>query len=338
MKILHHNVKEGTIRIRIQTADDCWHLYNLIEKEDLAKAYTQRTSQHSDDTIRAGKGEKEGMYLTIRVQDVSFQNFSDRLRIHGIIEQGPQDLGKHHTLNIEPGSEITLNKNWRPSQLKRLKAAVRTSQQPAIVVVAMDEDRATIAMVHQYGIEKVTSIDSGRSGKAYDSVSTEKEYYGKLLGKIQQYEQPLVIVGPGFAKENFSTYARNVGKLENFHIDTTGQAGMAGVKEALNRGIVERLVEDSSLARESRMVEDFLSALAKNEPVAYGFDEVEQAIIQGAAEQVLVATSNVRECEALLSRAEKIGATVSIISDVHEAGEKLVALGGLAAFLRYQIS
>ena len=86
------------------------------------------------------------------------------------------------------------------------------------------------------------------------------------------------------------------------------------------------------------MVEDFLSALAKNEPVAYGFDEVEQAIIQGAAEQVLVATSNVRECEAILAQAEKIGATVSIISDVHEAGEKLVALGGLAAFLRYQIS
>lgn len=338
MNILHQNAKEGVIKVRIQTTDDCWHLYNLIEKEDLAGAYTQRTCQHPDDTTRAGKGEKEGMFLTLRVTDVSFQNFSDRLRVHGTIEQGPIDLGKHHTFNLETGSEITITKDWKPSQLKRLKEAVQSSRQPSVVVVAMDEDRATIAIVHQYGVEKIATIDSGRSGKFYESVSNEKEYYGELLTKIQHVDLPLVIVGPGFAKENFVAYVTTTKSLQNYIVDSTGQAGMAGVKEALNRGIVERLVEDSSLARGSRLVEDLLSALAKDEPVAYGTHEVERAVILGAAERVLVTTSAVRQHETLLAQAEKIGAIISTISDVHEAGEKLAALGGLAAFLRYKIA
>jgi protein pelota len=237
-----------------------------------------------------------------------------------------------------PGSEITITKLWKLSQLKRLKEAVQTSQQPSIVVVAMDEDRATIAIVHQYGVERVANIDSGRSGKFYEAASSEKEYYGKLLAKLRHYKLPLVIVGPGFAKENFAGYVRTTDTLENLHTDSTGQAGMAGVKEALNRGIVEQFVEESSLARESRLVEEFLSALAKDEPVAYGSKEVERAILMGAAERVLAVTSVVRDHEPLLEQAEKIGASVSVVSEVHEAGEKLAALGGLAAFLRYRIN
>ena len=338
MNIIHQNAKEVVIKVRIQTTDDCWHLYNLIEKDDLAGGYTQRTSQHPDDTARAGKGEKEGMFLTLRVTEVLFQNFSDRLRVHGTIEQGPLDIGKHHTFNLEVGSEITITKNWSSSQLKRLKKAVQSSQQPSVAVVAMDEDQATIAIIHQYGMQKIATIESGRSGKFYESASNEKEYYRELLAKLQHVDLPLVIVGPGFAKENFAAYAHTSGSSQNYIIDSTGQAGMTGIKEALNRGIVERLVKESSLAKESRLVENLLSALAKDEPVAYGTNEVERAVTMGAANQVLVATSAVRLHETLLAQAEKTGATISTISDVHEAGEKLVALGGIAAFLRYKIT
>lgn len=338
MNILHQNAREGSIKVRIQSTDDCWHLYNIIEEGDRAAAFTHRTSTQPSDKIRAGKAEKEGMYLTIRVTDVSFQHFSDRLRVHGIIEQGPQDLGQHHTFNLGPGSEVTIIKDWKPYHLKRLKEAVESSRQPSVVVVAMDEDQATIAMIHQYGVEHLATIDSGRSGKFYESPSREKEYFGEILAVLQQFDTPLVIVGPGFAKENFIAFARDRGGLSTWVVDSTGQAGMAGVREALNRGIVERLVEDSSLARESRLVESFLASLARGEPVAYGEEEVKRAVSLGAAERVLVTTGRVRAHQSLLEQAEKMGATVSTISEVHEGGEKLAALGGLAAFLRYPIS
>lgn len=338
MKILSQNRDEGRITVRIQSTDDCWHLYNLLEPGDRAAAFTHRTSQQPQGKTRAGKGEKEGMYLTLEVTDVGFQRFSDRLRVQGVIVEGPQDLGKHHTFNIRPGNTLTIQKEWGSSHLKRLKKAVEASKQPSIVVLAMDEEEATVALIHQYGVEKKAHITSGRSGKQYDSHSTEHEYYGDIYAKLQQYDLPLVIVGPGFAKENFLSFARNRGGLGRGIVETIGHAGMAGVKEAMNRGIVERIVEASTLARESRQVEELLQAIAQDEPATYGEDEVAQAIELGAAERVLVLSNLLHKKEELLEKAEQMGAEVHAVSDIHESGEKLAALGGIAAFLRYPIS
>ena len=338
MKILGQDRDEGRIKLRVQSTDDCWHLHNLLEAGDRAAAFTHRTSQQPQDKTRAGKGEKVGMYLALEVIDVGFQRFSDRLRIQGVIVEGPQDLGKHHTFNVTPGTVLTIQKEWGPSHLKRLKKAVEASRQPDIVVVAMDDDEATVAVIHQYGVEEKAHITSGRSGKQYESDNTEHEYYGDIYAKLQQYDLPLVIVGPGFAKENLQSFIQNKKDLGRHIVETTGHAGMAGVKEAMNRGIVERIVEASTLARESRLVEKLLQAIAQDKPATYGEEEVTRAIELGAAEQVLVLSNLLHEKEELLEKAERMGAEVHAISDIHESGEKLAALGGIAALLRYRIS
>ena len=338
MKILSQDRDEGVIKVRIQSTDDCWHLYNLLEPGDHAASFTHRTSQEPQGKTRAGKGEKEGMYLTLEVTDVGFQRFSDRLRIQGVIVEGPQDLGKHHTFNVTPGSTLAVQKEWGPSHLKRLKKAVEASKQPSIVVLAMDDEEATIALIHQYGVEEKAHIMSGRSGKQYESENTEQQYYGDIYATLQQYDLPLVIVGPGFAKESFLSFAQNRGEMGRYIMETIGHAGMAGVKEAMNRGIVERIVEASTLARESRQGEELLQTIAKDEAGTYGEDEVARAIELGAAERVLVASNLLHEKEELLEKAEQMGAEVHAISDIHESGEKLTALGGIAAFLRYRIS
>ena len=336
MKVLYKNLKDGEIKFLIQSTDDCWHLYNIIEKGDLASAFTYRTRAQSDDKKREGKGEKEGMYLTIRVTEVSFQKFSDRLRVQGIIEEGPQDIGKHHTFNLKVGDEIKIKKDWKKYHIQRIEDAVKASKQPSVVVLSMDDDIATIAVLHQYGVEKIADIYSGRTGKFYEDRSDKKDYYGDILSKIKEFSLPVVVVGPGFAKENFASYAREKEKL-NFLVEGTGHAGMAGVKEAINRGIVERIAADSRLSVESKLVEELLEGIAKNGAVTYGKEEVSKAVKMGAAERVIVLTKMVRDNEALLEMAEKMGAKVYTISDIHEGGEKLSALGGIAAFLRYKI-
>jgi len=336
MKVLYKNLKDGEIKLLIQSTDDCWHLYNIIEKGDLASAFTYRTKSQSDDKKREGKGEKERMYLTIKVTEVSFQKFSDRLRVQGIIVEGPQDIGKHHTFNLNIGDEIKIKKEWKKYHLKRIEEAVEAGRQPSVVVLSMDDDAATIAVLHQYGVEKIADIYSGRTGKFYEDRSDKRDYYGKILSKIKEFDFPTIIVGPGFAKENFASFAREKEKLD-FMVEGTGHAGMTGVKEAINRGIVERIASDSRLSRESKLVEELLEGIAKNGAVTYGKDEVKRAIEMGAAERVIVLTKMVRENEELLELAEKMGAKVYTISDIHEGGEKLSALGGIAAFLRYRI-
>lgn len=337
MKIVYQDMKKGEVKVLIQHMDDCWHLYNILEKGDLVSAFTYRTKKEPETKKRAGKGEKEGMYVTIEVESVTFQKFSDRLRIHGIIVDAPQDIGAHHTLYGEPGKEIKICKEWRRRHINRLNEAVKSSSQPKVMVLSMDDDEATIATIHQYGIEETAMIESGRTGKMYEGTTNEREYYGNIFSKVRDIYIPLVIVGPGFAKDHFVSFMKEKG-MKNYLVEGTGHAGMVGVHEALKRGIIERVTGELRMSIETKMVEDVLEHIVKNGLVAYGKEEVERAVEMGAAKEILVTHEMVREEEKILEKAEKIGAKVHVISALHEGGEKLTSLGGIAAFLRYAIN
>src|SRR5205809_1038343 len=100
MRVLHRDPKTGEIKVRVENPDDLWHLHNLLQPSDLVRASTYRREDVKTDKLRPERGEKVRVTLTIRVEDVEFQAFSDRLRVSGVIVEGPQDLGRHHTLNV----------------------------------------------------------------------------------------------------------------------------------------------------------------------------------------------------------------------------------------------
>src|SRR6266571_2615038 len=99
MRVFHRDPKTGEIKMLVENADDLWHLHNLVREGDLVRASTYRREDVKADKVRPERGEKVRVTLTIRVEGVEFQAFSDRLRITGVIVEGPQDLGRHHTLN-----------------------------------------------------------------------------------------------------------------------------------------------------------------------------------------------------------------------------------------------
>ena len=84
------------------------HLY--AETGDLVRASTYRREDVKTDKVRPERGEKVRVTLTVRVEGVEFQAFSDRLRITGVIVEGPQDLGRHHTLNVAPEDVLSVIK------------------------------------------------------------------------------------------------------------------------------------------------------------------------------------------------------------------------------------
>jgi protein pelota len=79
--------------------------------------------------------------------------------------------------------------------------------------------------------------------------------------------------------------------------------------------------------------------------VTYGFAEVEKASGYGAVETLLVADVTLREMaeeertalERVMKTAEDKGGRVVVISTEHEAGAKLLSLGGTAVLLRFPI-
>ena len=209
MKVVFKDLKHGEIKIIPENLDDIWHLYNIVEEGDLVRAVTFRTDEQKDDKIRSKKAEKKRMKLGIRVEKVSFHEFSDRLRVHGTIEEGPQDLGSYHTYNIdaEQMEKFSIIKDeWRHHHLERIDEAVKQRTQPILVFVSLDEDNATIAILRQSGIQVIADVDSKRSGKMYESKETDQEYYGEILSvlkPIKNENSPLVIIGPGFTREHF---------------------------------------------------------------------------------------------------------------------------------------
>ncbi|MFW5927921.1 MAG: mRNA surveillance protein pelota, partial [Thermoplasmatota archaeon] len=154
MKILHQDTREGKIKVRIDNMDDLWHLKNIIDPDDIVSAVTYRREETQRDKIRSERGEKKRMRLDIEVEKMEFHEFSDRLRILGVIIDGPQDLGSYHTLNLTDGDELTIIKDeWKKHELDRLKEAVERSEEPIITFVALEENDAVIAIMRQYGLK-----------------------------------------------------------------------------------------------------------------------------------------------------------------------------------------
>jgi protein pelota len=347
MKIIFEDLQHGEIKLLAQSLDDIWHLSNIIQKGDLVIAMTFRTDEQISDKIRSKKSTKKRMKLGIRVEDVKFHEFSDRLRIHGIIEQGPQDIGSFHTFNVtaEDKDAIAIVKNeWRSYDIQRLQEAVQQTKHSLIVFVSLDEDTATIAVLHQSGIQWIADIESHRSGKMYDSENTEKEYFGEIISIIKHNKPetaPLIIVGPGFTKDHFIAYKRTSAPdlFKDCFTIATGNAGMNGVQEAVKSGVVEHIAKENRVVFETNLMERLFVEIRKEGLASYGQKEVKQALERGAVEHLLISDIFIRTSEGydLVKLSQSHQSKFTVINTMHDAGKKLDGLGGIAALLRYRI-
>lgn len=347
MKIVFKDPKSGEIKLVPENLDDIWHLHHIIEEGDLVRAVTFRTAEgEKADKLRAKKAEKKKMKLGIRVEKVTFHEFSNRLRIQGVIVEGPQDLGSHHTFNVDAEEMQPLSilkDHWKAHQLQRIDEAVRQRTQPMLVLVSLDEDAATVALLYQSGVQIIAEIDAHRSGKMYESKETSQEYYGEIFSvirTIKKPDSPLVIIGPGFAREHLMKAGKEKESLlfKDSITHATANAGINGVHEALKVGIVEQITKENRVSKETQAVEKIFEEIKKDGLVTYGAAEVEDALSRGAAEKLLVSDVLVRSKngEQLLDLARKTNCDFMIINTMHEAGKKFEGIGGVAALLRFK--
>jgi len=347
VRVIFKNPKTGEIKLVPENLDDIWHLYNIIEEGDLVRAVTFRTSEDEKaDKLRVKKTEKKRMKLGIRVEKLAFHEFSNRLRIQGVIVEGPQDLGSYHTFNVDAEEMQPLSivkDHWKEHHLERIDEAVRQRTQPMLVFVSLDEDTATVAILYQSGVQLVAEIDAHRSGKMYESKETTSEYYGEILSVVRSVikpESPLIVIGPGFAREHLMKFGREKDPVLFAHalMHATANEGLNGVHEALKIGIVEQITKENRVSKETQAIETLFEEIKKNGLVTYGKNEVYDALSRGAVERLLISDVLVRsnDGEQLLDLARKTHSAFIIINTMHEAGKKFDGIGGVAAFLRFK--
>ncbi len=328
----------GEIRLFPESLDDLWHLSHLVGPGDLVFATTLRTAEVPQDKARPEKAEKRPVRLGIRVGKVEFHRTSNRLRIFGVIEQGV-DAGSHHTLNVEPGYEISVIRRWRPADLERIARAVRASFADAVHILTIEEGDAELFRMRQFGPEGVITVTSG-SGKE-SGKSSRTEFFERVASHLASITGPLVIAGPGFIKDDFVSFLKSSGTgiLDKAIIVETRRTGTGAVQEVIGLGTLDRIQEDLQLGHEVRLMNELLERIARELPVAYGRAEVRRAIDYGACERLLVADSLIHD-EAILhlmDRADLSNARIVVFSSAFDPGRQLEGLGGIAALLRFRI-
>ena len=351
------NRKKGFVKVIPEVSDDFWHLYNIIYKNDEVYANTTRERKTDEKYGRPKRGERIPVFLGVRVEDVSWDKLLGRLRVHGTICEAPETVptGAHHTLNITLNTPITIvKKDWPKHQLERLEKASKTSEKP-IIIVSIDDEGYAIATTAQYGIEERVEERVKLPGKleADKRSAAANEYFRRVLNSLRQIwtarRSPIVIIGVGFIKNDFARFLENeaadIARTVT-DIKSVNNGGIAGIYEALRSGVLLKTMKQLRIAEETAVIEEILRRLGKAESdVTYGVKEVEKIARLGAIEKLALADIVLRESddekrlliEEIMTMVEQRGGTIIVISTEHEAGKKLLALGGIAALLRFSI-
>jgi len=352
VKILSIDEKFRTVKLKLETEEDMWILYNVLNRGDLVKAKTSRELKTETSSKR------KPMTLKIQTEWTELQPFSSRLRIHGKTVEGPKELdlyGQRHTLNIDLGFEVEVfkDKGWEDYELERIKEACKRTSTVKVLVAGIDYDEIGIAFVRDYGVEVLVESQlklpskrepSGREG----ALKRKLNEFGNTMRELcQRYDANVVVVaGPGFLKDEFAELVEAKCRDLGVKVYTEGASngGLPGVYEAIKREVILKILEEYGIVEEEKLLNEFLTTLSKNERlVAYTIDDVEKAAETGAVDKLFVTSELLRaydlelraRVERIVTAAEKGGAFIKIFSSIHRTYNQLKNLGGIAAILRY---
>lgn len=349
MRVVHRDLRHDKIKLVVETLDDLWHLQHLVEAGDIATSLTWRRERENKDKIRPERLEKRRVKLSIKVESVEFHRHTNRLRLLGTIVNGP-DVGKHHSFSLGLGSTLTITKTWRQEHLDRIREAVRASRRPRVLLVALDDVSAELALVRQYGLDDLGTISRGQTGKRYAvERDTEKQKFFHRLARAmneiisRESVRVAIVAGPGFTKDSFAAFLRE--KYPKLAVrtrhDAVSSGGRTGLYEIVRRGFVERAAGEDRLSLEISLVEQLMAGISRGGLATYGMKEVERAASIGGVEKLLVADELLRVDRGgvgeVLEQTRRTRGKVIVINTEHDAGRQLLALGGVAALLRFKV-
>jgi protein pelota len=354
-------MKDGKIVLKIETLDDLWHLYNTVGPSDVVISKTSRRVRVGDEDSRKSESVRKAMVLKLRVEDVSFHNFSNRVRLKGVILEGPGDLvniGSYHTINVETGDTLTVIKeHWPKFVLDRLKEAEKSQLRPMCLIVTIEDGTAELFLAADSGIQEAVRVRMSISRKRGDQKSydaTMKDFFADTLlalrSQVEQHEFGLIIIaGPGFVKDHFRDFliGAKIKDLPPVVVESANSIGIPGAKEILYRGVISKAVTELKVETETRLVEALIEHISKDDGLgAYGNDEVSNAVQYGAVEELLITDKKLREgdekarrwMDSLIRNTERTRGSFHIVSTEHPAGDQLQRLGGIGAILRFRFT
>ena len=235
------------VRVRIESEDDLWVLSHICGSGCLVGMLSHRrdSTTGTKEDSRAKSAERKPMWILLEASETAFQPFTDNLRVHGVIKEARIDIGSHHTHVIGVGNEIEISREGGLSRMDRslIKEAVSSGRKARAGLMVVENDEVLIFEVATHGIRDVSQFSLRGGGKRTgDSTAVRKEFFEKVAKEARMVfpdPMPLVICGPGLAREGFEGNLRELG-AENMIVNApTTIGGRSAANEVLAEGLAD---------------------------------------------------------------------------------------------------
>ena len=334
-----------------ETSLDLLNVYMVLEAGDMLYTVTGREVKKER---RDGSVDSERVWLEVGVElrEKRLDPMTKRLDLHGVIRYESRELGlvgKHHTIHLGVGDEITIESRRKYPRLEAMANYYRglRAVKPACIILIDDQSIKAYELADK-GLRVVLqrSVEGGKEAPE-DREKAVAKIYGDVVKKLEAFDGELYVFGPSVIVDEFLNYVRKSSKEMYGKVRKTGyvsDTSEAGVSELLRSRALHSLRENIKAIADVEDVEELVGVLAR-EPsrAALGLRECLAAVRIRAAEKLLVAEDFLwdrlesKEVGELLGGAEQTGAEVRVISSGSEASEKLLGLGGVACILRYPV-
>ena len=352
MKIL--NISDSSCRVRVDDIDDLWALAQVCRKGVQIGMLGHRRDSSTASKVgdRAKEAERKAMWIILDINHNEFHSFSESLRTTGIIIEAPIDQGSHHTHSVELFSEIELKwQNTIPLEDRELlKKTADSGSKAKVLLIVVENDEIQLFEVTANGLKEGALFNLRGGGKREgDSESTRDSFFEETAREtllIVRPGMPLLLCGPGSARETFATALRNKGCTETIRTVSTSIGGRAAANEVLREGLANDILGEHTIVRQTKLIEEALTRVGTQGAVAYGGLEILNATEQGAVETLIIIAEMLRdETELCVDKpwsliSEMIlssGGEVEQSSTDHDAGAQLLGFGGAIALLRWKM-
>lgn len=340
------------VRLRIQSEDDLWILSKICRSGSMVGMLSHRrdSTTGTKEEGRAKSAERKPMWILLDVIENYFQSFTDNLRIHGTIKEAKIDIGSHHTHVISLGDEVEISRSggFQKSDISLIKEGMKEHSRTKAGLLVVENDEVMIFQVSSHGIRDLSQFSMRGGGKRLgDSSKIRKDFFEGVAGEVMMVfseEMPLILCGPGLAREQFERNLIAIGAKNQITNVATSIGGRSAANEVLSEGLVDDFLGQHKLVKEIKFIEMGLKEIAKNGNIAYGVKEISDAAHEGAIETLVVDANLLRSddkeegkiWEEIVEEVNKSGGEVVQGSVDHDSGKQLLGLGGALALLRWK--
>ncbi len=337
--------KEVKIILTPENLDDLWIVYNIVQNDDLISAKTTRRFRVDN----SKDSEKKTVFVKIKLEKKELDFETGHVKFTGQITDGTPiefvDVGSYHTLDIEPGDQVKIEKTaFLGYERDFLESSKNSTLGPKILAIVLDDESATIAEINYSNYNVIARANSKNKGKRY-AVDEDKTYFKEIYDtlKNQKYDL-LVCAGPGFEKEKVLLYLKEKGlKSKNTIVGLNG-VGTNGLLELIKSKALSNVLQDFKISQDIEKMNFVLHKITKDKSnIVYGEKDIENILENQitAISELIVSTDyfnkNFLKIKPYFLKLTGQGARIHLIDSKNDAGKILEGLGSLILVLHYSI-